>query len=58
MNAVMGRPKLENANNIKLSTRINKQLNDRLEEYCKTTGKTKGEVIREGVEKVLVENEK
>lgn len=58
MNAAMGRPKLENANNIKLSTRINKRLNERLEEYCKRTGKTKGEVIREGVEKVLTENEK
>lgn len=58
MNAAMGRPKLENANNIKLSTRINKRLNERLEEYCNRTGKTKGEVIREGVEKVLTENEK
>lgn len=58
MNAAMGRPRLENANNIKLSTRINKNLNERLEEYCNRTGKTKGEVIREGVEKVLAENEK
>ena len=58
MNAAMGRPRLENANNIKLSTRINKNLNERLEEYCNRTGKTKGEVIREGVKKVLAENEK
>ena len=58
MSAAMGRPKIENANNIKLSTRINKDLNDRLEEYCKQTGKTKGAVIREGVEKVLGKNEK
>ena len=58
MNAVVGRPKLDNPNTIKLSTRINKQLNDRLEEYCNRTGETKGAVIREGIEKVLGEKEK
>lgn len=58
MNAAMGRPKLENPNIIKLSIRINNKLNERLEEYCRETGKSKGIVIREGIEMVLDTNKK
>lgn len=53
-----GRPKLENPNSIKLSTRINAELNSRLEHYCYNNNVSKGEVIRQGIEKVLSENEK
>ena len=53
-----GRPRLENPNSIKLSTRINAELNKKLEEYCENNNVSKGEVIRQGIEKVLAENEK
>ncbi len=53
-----GRPKLDNPNSIKLSTRINAELNSRLEKYCEINNVSKGEVIRQGIEKVLAENKK
>lgn len=53
-----GRPKLENPNSIKLSIRINAELNTQLEEYCIANNVSKGEVIRQGIEKVLAESKK
>lgn len=50
-----GRPKLDNPNSIKLSIRINAELNSRLENYCEYNKVSKGEVIRQGIEKVLAE---
>lgn len=58
MNAKMGRPKLDNPNTINLSVKVNAELNTRLEQYCKTNNISKGVVIRQGIEKVLAENEK
>lgn len=58
MSLRIGRPKLDNPNSIKLSTRINAELNTRLEKYCELNNVSKGEVIRQGIEKVLAENEK
>lgn len=53
-----GRPKEPNPNTINLTVRINKELNQELEEFCKRTQKTKGEIVRRGIRKVLSENEK
>lgn len=53
-----GRPKLDNPNSIKLSTRINAELNLRLTKHCKINNVSKGEVIRQGIEKVLTEHKK
>lgn len=57
MGPKMGRPRLDNPNSIKLSIRINALLNERLERYCKKYNVSKGEVIRQGIEKILVESE-
>lgn len=45
----IGRPPIENANDIKLSIRINPQIAVQLEDYCKTYGKSKGAAVREGL---------
>lgn len=50
-----GRPRLDNPNSIKLSIRIKAELNIRLEKYCESKNISKGEVIRQGMEKVLPE---
>lgn len=55
MSPKTGRPKIENPNTINLMIRINKDLNLRLNEYCKINSITKGEVVRNGIEKVLDE---
>ena len=47
MSPRIGRPKLDNPNSIKLSTRINAELNTRLEKYCELNNVSKGEVIRQ-----------
>lgn len=53
----MGRPKIENPNTINLTVRINKELNDKLNEYCKIKGVTKGEIVRRGILDII-ENKK
>lgn len=45
----MGRPRLENANDLKLSIRINPEILQKLEAYCKAHGKSKGEAVRAGL---------
>lgn len=52
-----GRPKLDNPINIRTSVRLDKQTDDKLNEYCKENGITKGEAIRKGVH-LLLEEEK
>lgn len=51
----MGRPRLENANNIKLSIRINADIAARLDAYSKAANISKGAIIRAGIERILQE---
>ncbi|MBO5145025.1 MAG: CopG family transcriptional regulator [Lachnospiraceae bacterium] len=51
-----GRPKVENPINIRTSVRLDKETDDKLNEYCLKNGMTKGEAIRKGVH-LLLENE-
>ncbi len=55
MSRKIGRPKEKNPNTINLTIRINESLNKRLNDYCKNTELTKGEVVRNGLEKILDE---
>ena len=52
-----GRPKLDNPINIRTSVRLDKETDNRLNEYCLKHGITKGEAIRKGVH-LLLEKEK
>ncbi len=53
-----GRPKLDNPNSKNLTVRISADLDMRLNEFCTENNITKGEVVREGIEKVLRQNKK
>lgn len=44
-----GRPKVENPINVHTSVRIDKETDDKLTEYCKKNGITKGEAVRRGI---------
>ena len=46
INKKMGRPKLDNAIIIKHSIRFDKQLDDRLHDYCEEHGVPMGEIVR------------
>lgn len=52
-----GRPKVENPINIRTSVRLDKETDDRLNDYCLKNGITKGEAIRKGVH-ILLDGEK
>ena len=49
----MGRPKLDNAIIIKHSIRFDKQLDDRLSDYCKAHGVSMGETTRAAIRAFL-----
>lgn len=53
-----GRPKLEDPNNVRTSVNLNRATMQRLEEYCRKHGITKGEAIRKGIHLLLAEDEK
>lgn len=53
----MGRPRVDNPNTINLTVRINSELNEKLNNYCKKNNLTKGEVVRQGIMNI-VEKEK
>ena len=44
-----GRPKVDNPINIRTSVRLDKETDDKLNQYCIKNGITKGEAIRKGV---------
>ena len=48
-----GRPKVDNPINIRTSVKLDKQTDDRLNEYCLRNNMTKGEAIRKGVHLLL-----
>lgn len=52
-----GRPKVENPINIRTSVRLDKETDDRLNDYCLKNGISKGEAIRKGVH-ILLNSEK
>lgn len=49
----IGRPKSENPLTIEIKARIDKETKDKLAEYCRETGKTVTDVIREGIKTVI-----
>lgn len=50
-----GRPKSNNPLSVEVKARIDIQTNEKLNEYCQKTGKTRTEVVRIGIDKVLNE---
>ena len=48
-----GRPKAPNPLTIEVKARIDRQTNEKLVEYCKKTGKTRTDVVREGIALVI-----
>ena len=50
-----GRPKTENPINIRTSVRLDAKTDEKLNEYCKMHGISKGEAIRKGVHLLLEE---
>lgn len=48
-----GRPKINNPKSIEVKARIDEELNDCLEKYCKENSITRTEVVRQGIIKVL-----
>ena len=46
INKKMGRPKLDNAIIIRHSLKFDKQLDDRMRDYCKARGVSMGELVR------------
>lgn len=52
-----GRPKAENPLDIDLKVRIDKEMNERLAQYCQKHSMTRTEAIRRGIH-LLLQNEK
>ena len=48
-----GRPKSENPKGIEVKARIDEETDKRLQAYCQKHGKTRTDVVREGIELVL-----
>ena len=50
-----GRPKSENPKSFEIKARIDAETNQRLQKFCDKTGKTRTQVVREGIELILAE---
>ena len=48
-----GRPTSKNPKKVEIKARINEETARRLLAYCEKLGKTRTEVIREGIERIL-----
>ena len=48
-----GRPTSKKPKNVEIKARINEETARRLLAYCEKLGKTRTEVIREGIERIL-----
>lgn len=48
-----GRPKAENPKEVDVKVRLDKELNEKLLEYCKLNNITRAEAIRQGVHLLL-----
>ena len=53
MSPRMGRPKIANPKTIDLKVRIDQDMNDKLQAYCKKHGIVRTEVIRQGIRLIL-----
>lgn len=51
----IGRPKTDNARNIKVDTRLSEEESEKLNYCCEVLGMTKTEVVRKGIDKVYEE---
>lgn len=51
----IGRPKKENARNIKVDTRLSIEEEEKLKYCCEVLGLTKAEVVRKGIDNVYNE---
>ncbi len=58
MSSRTGRPKVDNPINIRTSVRLDKETDDKLNQYCIEHGITKGEAIRKGVHLLLLKEKK
>ena len=54
----MGRPKAENPKDLQYRLRLTKEEAEKLEYCCKVTGKTKADILREGLERIYQEVKK
>lgn len=52
-----GRPKAEKPKTVEVKARIDAETNSRLQEYCTRNGKTRTDVVREGINLVLEQKE-
>ena len=50
-----GRPKSDNPKEIEIKARIDAETDKRIQAYCEAHGKTRTEVVREGIELVLAD---
>lgn len=48
-----GRPKSDKPLTVEVKARIDVETNNKLINYCKKTGKTRTDVVREGIEKII-----
>ncbi len=48
-----GRPKIANPKNIELKLRLDQDMNDKLQAYCKKHGIVRTEAIRQGIRLIL-----
>ena len=51
--ARIGRPKADKPKAIEVKARIDTETNKKLLEYCAREGKTKTQVVREGIDRIL-----
>lgn len=51
----LGRPKKDNARNIKVDTRLTREEEEKLNYCCEVLGLTKAEVVRKGIDNVYNE---
>lgn len=57
MSPKTGRPKAENPLTVEVKARIDKETNEKLIKYCSNKKKTRTEVVREGIKRVIEEKE-
>ena len=50
-----GRPKSDKPKSFEIKARIDAETNQRLQKFCDKTGKTRTQVVREGIELILAE---
>ena len=53
MSPKTGRPKVDNPKNIRFSIRLDKDIDEKLEAYCKSHNISKGKAIRLGIDLLL-----